>query len=48
MGKGSVTSLSIMFVVNILIVDRQTSSLVFDTESIASSNAILELVLTKG
>lgn len=29
-GKGSVTSLSVMFVVNILIVDRQTSSLVFD------------------
>ena len=30
-GKGSVTSLSVIFVVNILIVDCLTSSLVFDT-----------------
>ena len=31
MGKESVTSLSVMFVVNILIVDHLTCSLVFDT-----------------
>ena len=29
--KGSVTSLSVIYVVNGLIIDRQTSSLVFDT-----------------
>ena len=31
MSKGSMTSLSVIYVVNGLIIDRQTSSLVFDT-----------------